>query len=317
MEWYTREEAEPEEDIGEVPSNRDIEDLIEKGFILVDKPYGPTSNQVTGWIKQELNLRKAGHFGTLDPNATGVLPVGLNKGTRIQRLLSDSDKEYVFEAILGEEKDEEEIRSTIKSFEGANTQLPPEKSAVKREKRDRKVYEAEMMEKKDNKVLGRVRCESGFYVRVMIEQLGDKLSIEAGMEELRRTSQGAFGLQDTSTVQEVVDSYHFYREGDESSLRKLIHPVEDALEKEKKIVVKNSSVNSVANGADLGATGISRLQDGIQEGERVAVMTLKGELVALAKAEMTSEKMYDSDKVAATVETVHLDPETYPKRWKQ
>lgn len=318
VEWYTRKEAEPSEEYGTVPSRRSIEELMDKGFVLIDKPFGPTSNQVSSWIKKELDLRKTGHFGTLDPNATGVLPVGLNRGTRIQKVLSQSDKEYVFEAELSQDRAEEDVREVLESFLGVNEQLPPEKSAVKREERKREIYELELIEKKGRRVLGRVKCESGFYVRTLIEQLGDELDVAANMEELRRTQQGFYTEKDVYKIQDVVDAYHFWREeDDEELLREIVHPIEDAVQDMRKVVVKDSAVNSVANGSKLGANGISKLQDGISEGEEIAVMTLKGELICIATALMSSEDMFDSDGDAAAPENVYMDPTEYPKRWNQ
>lgn len=316
-EWYTKEEAETDPEFGSIPEERDIEELMKKGILLVDKPFGPTSNQVSTWIKKELDTKKTGHFGTLDPNATGVLPIGLNKGTRASKAMSKADKEYIFEAELGEEKDEKEIREALNSFKGANKQVPPEKSAVKKEEREREVYEIELLEAEGKQVLARVKCESGFYVRVLIRQLGEKLGTDAEMEELRRTQQANISEDETSTLQDIVDAYHFYTEGDEEELREVLYPIEKAVSHLRKIAIKDSAVNAVANGADLGTNGISKLQDGIQEGERVAITTLKGELVALGTAEMTSEQMFDQDGTAANLESVHMDPETYPKRWKQ
>ena len=318
MEWYTREEAETDPEFGQIPEKRDIEELLEKGFVLVDKPFGPTSNQVSHWIKEELDLEKAGHFGTLDPNATGTLPVGLNSGTRIQDALTQADKEYIFEAEFREEKEEAEIREKLEEFQGTNDQVPPEHSAVKQEERQREVYEIEFLEKEGKKVLGRVKCESGFYVRVLIKQLGEKLGTEADMEELRRTQQGGFTADETNTLQEIVDAYHFYREdGDEQKLREVLHPIEHAVKDLKKVVIKDSAVNAVANGSNLGTTGISKLQDNIEEGELIAIMTLKGEIVALATAQLTSEDMYGEENTAAILEKVFMDPSEYPRRWKQ
>lgn len=316
-EWYTREEAETDPEHGSIPEERSAEELLNKGVVLVDKPFGPQSNQVSTWIKKELDRKKAGHFGTLDPNATGVLPVGIDKGTRVSKALSEAKKEYVFEAELGEEKDEEEVRKVLQSFEGTNTQTPPEKSAVKKEEREREVYDIELLGVNENSVLGRVRCESGFYVRVLIQQLGEKIDADAEMEELRRTSQGTLTEEDTNTIQEIVDAYHFYNDGDEEALKEVLYPIEKAVGHLKKVAIKDSAVNAVANGADLGATGISKFQDKIREGERVAITTLKGELVALSEARMTSEQMYDDEGTAAVLESVHMAPETYPKRWKQ
>jgi H/ACA ribonucleoprotein complex subunit 4 len=316
-EWYTKEEAETDPEFGSIPEERSIEELMEKGIVLVDKPFGPQSNQVSTWTRKELEVKKTGHFGTLDPNATGVLPIGLNKGTRASKAMSKADKEYVFEAELGEEKDEKEIREALNSFKGINKQVPPEKSAVKKEEREREVYKIELLETEGKKVLARVKCESGFYVRVLIRQLGEKLGTEAEMEELRRTQQANISEDETSTLQDIVDAYHFYSEGNEEELREVLYPIEKAVGHLRKIAIKDSAVNAVANGADLGTNGISKLQDGIREGERVAITTLKGELVALGTAEMTSEQMFDQDGTAANLESVHMDPETYPKRWKQ
>lgn len=317
LEWYTREEAETSEEYGAIPEKRSIDELMDKGVVLIDKPFGPTSNQVSTWIKKELNIKKAGHFGTLDPNATGVLPVGLNSGTRVNPALAQADKEYVFEAELVDEKETEEIREAVASFEGVNEQTPPEKSAVKREERKREIYEIELLEEEGDRILGRVLCESGFYVRVLIDQLGEKLGTEADMKELRRTQQGGIEENEVNTLQDVVDAYHFYKEGKEKKLREVLQPIEKGVQHLKKIVVKDSAVNAVANGADLGAMGISKFQNRIKQGETVAVMTLKGELVALATAEMSSEQLYEDKGTAATLESVHMDPETYPKRWKQ
>lgn len=317
-EWYTREEAETSEEFGEIPENRSIEQLMDKGMFLVDKPFGPTSKQVSTWIKEELGLRKTGHFGTLDPNASGLLPVGLNSGTRINQALAEAEKEYIFEVELREERDKEEIVEALKTFEGVNKQVPPEKSAVKREEREREVYEIEFLEKKEENFLARVRCESGFYVRVLVEELGEKLGADADMEELRRTRQALIEEEETDTLQDIVDAYHFYMEDDdEEALREVLYPIEKAVNHLPKIAIKDSAVNAVANGSNLGAVGISKFQDGIKEGERVAITTLKGELVALATAEMSSEQLYEEKGEAAELENVYMDPDTYPKRWKQ
>ena len=316
--WYTREEAETDPSFGSIPEKRPVEKLLEQGFVIIDKPFGPTSNQISYWVKEELNLKKAGHFGTLDPNATGILPVGLSSGTRINPALSNADKEYVFEAEMSEERPEEELREVLKDFEGVNDQVPPEKSAVKKEERQREVYEIELIEAEGKKFLGRVKCESGFYVRVLIDQISEELDVEAEMEELRRTMQGHLTEEDMTTLQQVVDAYHFYKkDGDEEALREAVHPIERAVTGMKKVVIKDSAVNAVANGSDLGASGISKLQGNIEKDETVAVTTLKGELIALGEALMTSEQMYDQKGTAVEVNNVYMDPGIYPKRWKQ
>ncbi|MFO7793608.1 MAG: RNA-guided pseudouridylation complex pseudouridine synthase subunit Cbf5 [Candidatus Nanohaloarchaea archaeon] len=316
--WYTKEEAETDPKFGSIPEKRSIEDLLDKGFVVIDKPYGPTSNQVSYWVKEELKLKKTGHFGTLDPNATGILPIGLDSGTRINPALSKADKEYIFEIKLNHERPEEKVREILQEFKGTNKQVPPEKSAVKKQEREREVYEIELIEVEGKKVLGRVKCESGFYVRVLAEQLGEKLDTEAEMTELRRTMQGGLTEENLNTLQEVVDAYKFYTEdNNEEALREVLNPIERAVTHLRKIVVKDSAVNAVANGSNLGSSGVSKLQGNISEGETVAIVTLKGELIALGKAKTSSQKMFDSDLEAVNVNNVYMDPGIYPKRWKQ
>ncbi|MFB6180883.1 MAG: RNA-guided pseudouridylation complex pseudouridine synthase subunit Cbf5 [Candidatus Nanohalobium sp.] len=317
-EWYTREEANTSQEYGTIPENREIEKLLEKGLFIVDKPFGPTSKQVSTWIKKELSLEKTGHFGTLDPNASGILPVGLNNGTRINPALAEADKEYIFEAEFKDSIEDKEVKEKLKAFEGVNKQVPPKKSAVKRQEREREVYETELIEKQEKNILARVKCESGFYVRVLIRELGKALGTTAEMNELRRTVQGSITEEEADKLQDIVDAYHFYREdGDEEKLREVLHPIEKAVNHLPKIAVKDSAVNAVANGANLGANGISKFQDKIKTGDTVAITTLKGELIALAEAEMNSEQLYEEKGTAATLNSVHMNPETYPKRWKQ
>lgn len=318
VQWYTREESEPEHGYGKPPHKRTVEELLEKCFVPIDKPHGPTSNQVSHWIKEELDLRKTGHFGTLDPNATGILPVGINKGTKIADALSKAKKEYIAEIELSEEIDNQELKKVLSEFEGTNTQTPPEKSAVKKEPRERELYEAELLENREEKILVRLECESGFYVRVFAEQLGEETGREAEMTELRRTKQGELEIEDTYTLQDLVDEYQFHIQDEESKLQEILQPIEKAVNHLSKIVIKDTAVNAVANGANLGVNGITKLQDGIKEEETVAIMTLKGELVALAEASMNSQEMYDAeDGKAAELEKVFMDPEIYPKNWDQ
>jgi len=319
MQWFTREEAETNPEYGEIPEKRSIEKLMQKGFVIVDKPFGPTSNQVSSWIKEELNLKKTGHFGTLDPNAHGVLPVGFNRGTRINPALAKADKRYVFEAKLHDQIPEKKIRKILHQFKGTNNQVPPKKSAVKRKEREREVYDIKLLDKQEKIILGEVHCESGFYVRTLITQLSEKLGTHGGMTELRRTQQGQITEQQARTIQEIVDAYHYHKKDNNSEpLKEILQPIEKAVQHLPKIAVKDSAVNAIANGADLGVNGISKLQDNIKEKQLVAITTLKGELIALAYAQMTTQDMYDStDGTAAELKNVYMDPKTYPKRWKQ
>src|SRR5512142_3070229 len=116
---------------GKHPSERTVEELIHNGIVVIDKPDGPSSHQVSAYVKQILHIDAAGHSGTLDPGVTGVLPVALGSGTRIVQSLLTAGKEYVTLMHLHKEVPEEQLRKVIaEQFVGKIKQLPPIKSAV-------------------------------------------------------------------------------------------------------------------------------------------------------------------------------------------
>ncbi|MDY6768631.1 MAG: RNA-guided pseudouridylation complex pseudouridine synthase subunit Cbf5 [Candidatus Nanohaloarchaea archaeon] len=313
--WLVREEAETDWSHGERPEARSVEEKLDNGLVLVDKPAGPQSNQVSVWVKDILERGKAGHSGTLDPHVTGVLPVGLDRGTKVMAPLSGAGKEYVCLMELGEEQDRAAVEETAEELVGTIKQVPPEKSAVKREEREREIYELEVLEVDVTDVLYRVECEKGFYVRTFCEQFGEALGTTGEMAELRRTKVGTFTEDDTVILQDLVDEYAFWQEGEENRLDELVLPVEAGVRHLKKVLVKDSAVAALAHGADLGTGGISKLQGGIAEGELVAVITLKGELVATAEAAMGADEMVDGEGTAATLDRVYMQKDVYPREW--
>ena len=129
------------------PEKRNIKDYINNGIINIDKPAGPSSHQVTAWVRDILELEKAGHSGTLDPKVTGVQPIALGNATKIVKILLLSEKEYVCLMSLHDKTSDEEIRKTIQNFQGQIFQTPPVTSAVKRELRIRGIYEIKIIEK--------------------------------------------------------------------------------------------------------------------------------------------------------------------------
>ena len=143
---------------GKNPKERTAEELIEYGIVNINKPKGPTSHQTSDYVKKILRIEKAGHSGTLDPAVTGVQPIALGRATRITQFLLTAPKEYVCLMHLHKEVEEEKLREVIKQFVGKIQQLPPIKSAVKRQLRTRKIYEFEILEIKKQDVLFRVKC---------------------------------------------------------------------------------------------------------------------------------------------------------------
>ena len=132
-----RQEVETSDKFGCIPEQRPIKELLEYGIVNLDKPSGPTSHQVSSYVQKILRIKKGGHSGTLDPGVTGILPVALGKGTRVVQSLLIAGKEYVCLMKLHQEKPEAEVKQVLEKFTGKLKQLPPVKSAVKRQWRFR------------------------------------------------------------------------------------------------------------------------------------------------------------------------------------
>lgn len=301
------------------PEEREITDYISKGVINLDKPSGPTSHEVDSWIKRILKLDKTGHGGTLDPKVTGVLPVGLPDATRAIQLLLTAPKEYVCLLTFHSDVEESEIRRVFEEFTGKIFQLPPVKSAVKRELRTRNVYYSTIYEIKGRDVLFRIGCEAGTYVRTYCHNIGEALGVGAHMAELRRTQVGSFRERENLvTLQDVTDAYHFYIEdGDESFLREAIMPMERAADYMPKVIIKDSAVDAICHGADLASGGVAYLSDDIKKGDIVAIETLKGELVGAGNS------LYFADEILAAesgfvvnTSKVFMKTDIYPRLWK-
>ncbi|MBI5681226.1 MAG: RNA-guided pseudouridylation complex pseudouridine synthase subunit Cbf5 [Methanobacterium sp.] len=312
-------EGETDPNYGNFPYERPIEDHIKRGIINLDKPSGPTSHEIDSWVKRILGVEKTGHGGTLDPRVTGVLPIGMDYSTRVIQLLLGADKEYVCLMRLHEEISESKIKNILNEFQGKIFQTPPLKSAVKRELRVRKIHYANILEIDGQDVLFKIGCEGGTYIRKYCHDIGEALGIGAHMAELRRTVSGPFKEDDTlKTLQDVTDAYHIWKEeDDESFLREAILPVEKAVENLPKIVIRDSAVDAICHGADLASGGIISIEDNIKKGDTVAVMTLKGELIAAGESLKTSEEIYRASKgIMIDINKVFMEPDTYPKMWK-
>lgn len=312
-------EGETDPKYGNFPDERPIEDHIKRGIINLDKPSGPTSHEIDSWVKRILGVEKTGHGGTLDPRVTGVLPIGMDYSTRVIQLLLGADKEYVCLMRLHEEISESKIKNILNEFQGKIFQTPPLKSAVKRELRVRKIHYANILEIDGQDVLFKIGCEGGTYIRKYCHDIGEALGIGAHMAELRRTVSGPFKEDNTlKTLQDITDAYHIWNEEeDESFLRETILPMEKAVAHLPKLVIRDSAVDAICHGADLASGGIISIEDNIKKGDTVAVMTLKGELIAAGESLKTSEEIYRANKgIMIDINKVFMEPDTYPKMWK-
>lgn len=209
------------------------------GIIVIHKETGFTSHDVVAKMRGICGQKKIGHTGTLDPAATGVLPVCLGSATKLCDMLTDKDKEYVAELLLGVETDtqdttgeilakrevkvsEEQVRFAAESFVGAYNQVPPMYSALKvngkklyelaregkeveRAARPVEIHELEILEMNLPVVKMRVACSKGTYIRTLCSDIGEKLGCGGTMQSLQRTRVGGFTLEKALTLGELQE----------------------------------------------------------------------------------------------------------------
>ncbi len=308
-----RKESETNPDFGSIPENRSTDDMINYGIVNIDKPSGPTSHQVSGYVKDILSLKKCGHSGSLDPKVTGVLPVGLGDGTKIVQPLLTAGKEYICVMHIHKDNDEKKIRESINKYIGKITQLPPVRSAVKRQYRERSIYYLEILEISEKDVLFRVGCQAGTYIRKLCHDIGRDLG-GAHMSELRRTRVAGFTEDSCCTMQDLQDAYCFYKEGNDKFLRKCIQPVESGVKHLPKIWVNDSSINSLCNGANLNIPGISKFESSLDNGKLAAVMSLKEELICFGNVVIDPANITKKDAgIVLKTDRVFMKPGVYGK----
>ncbi len=311
-------EEETDPHYGYNPSERPAEEYIKFGVINLDKPAGPSSHEVTAWVKRLLNLGHIGHGGTLDPKVTGVLPITLEEATKIVQALLLSGKEYVCVMRLHREASEDKIKSVLEEFTGVIYQRPPIRASVKRRLRTREIYYLNLLEIKNRDVLFQVGCEAGTYIRKLCYDIGEALGVGGHMQELRRTRAGPFNEDSNMVTLHDIAYYHdlWQRTKDQAMLRRFIQPMEKVLDPIPKVVIRDSAVDAICHGANLAAPGVLVVDSGIQPKDPVAVMTQKGEAVALAQALVTTEIMLESNRgLVAKTTRVLMPRSVYPKMW--
>ncbi len=316
--FLVKDEARTSEEYGCYPYNRPVEEYIKKGFVLIDKPKGPTSHEVVVWVRKILEVKKTGHAGTLDPKVTGVLPIFIEHATKLVQFLQGSEKEYVALMRLHGDVNERDLRKVFELFRGKIYQRPPLKSAVKKRLRVREIYDIEILEIDGRDVLFRVVCEAGTYVRKLCTDIGEILGVGAHMQELRRTRTGIFSEEKTFTLQDLLDAYVFWKEeGEEKYIREIVRPMELAVANIPKIVIKDTAVDAICHGASLTAKGVAYVEESVRKGQRIAIFTLKHELVAIGRAKYDAEDIVKvRGGIVAEIERVIMERGTYPPYWK-
>lgn len=276
------------------PADRSPAELLTFGVVNLDKPPGPSSHQVSGWLRDavvetlaergvESTIDRAAHAGTLDPKVTGCLPVMLGDATRLAQVFLEGGKEYV--AVLEcHAPVPADAESVVAEFEGPIYQKPPRKSAVSRRLRVRELYDLAVLETEERRLLLRIRCESGTYVRKLCHDLGLALGTGGHMGHLRRSATDPFDDSTLHSAQDFLDALGFWLEdGDPEPLYDVIDPAERILEGIPSVVIAESAAREVAHGAPVYAPGVLEADDGIDHGSLVACYTPNGAAVCLGE----------------------------------
>jgi H/ACA ribonucleoprotein complex subunit 4 len=239
--------------LDKLKQEKSMKELLEFGIIIIDKPAGKTSFDVSDFVRRKLGLKKTSHFGVLDPMVTGVLPVALSRAVRLTDFFIREDKEYVGEMLIHEDIAVEEIKKKIKEkFTGKIMQKPPVRSNVKREEREREIKSFEILGKKEKVISFRADVQGGTYIRKLVHDLGEALGIGAHMIKLRRTKAGIFHEKDLVTIEQFEKAVSEYKEEkNEKPLRKIIIPAEIITELFPVVQVKESSLKEIFAGSPI------------------------------------------------------------------
>jgi H/ACA ribonucleoprotein complex subunit 4 len=291
--------------------------LSEGAFLLIDKPRGPSSHQVTAWVRDLLGLPRAGHAGTLDPNVSGILWVGVGPALKLIPLVLEFPKRYIAVIHLHGEAPDDAVARAISEFQGPVYQLPPVRSAVRRERRVRTIHRLTLLERAGPELLVEVTAESGTYVRTLAVDLGEALGVGGHMEELRRVGTGPFDESAVVPITRLADAVARSREGAPAELLALLHPLAEVWREFPLVVVRDGAAAAVAHGADLAGGGVVSVSRPFDSGATVAVVTVRGELLA------TGEALRDSSEASAKrsgwvvdCSRVFVDPARFPPTWR-
>ncbi len=282
------------------------------GIVIIDKPPGKTSFDVIREIRRVLKIKKVGHTGTLDPLATGVLPVCIQEATKLVQFFSANDKKYQVTMLLGIETDtldmegsvtrqrkvdarEEDIVEALQSFVGETQQIPPQYSAIKikgkpsyawtregfavfHRPRAISVYDITALDVSLPYVTFAVSCSKGTYIRSLCRDIGNKLKCGACVAALRRIRSGSF--REETAIR--IDQYK--EEQKQAVLQSHIMPMADALPELSTVVVSLDTARKIRQGYQPTCKELKKkINEPLCKGEYIKVLTDNQSMVAIAK----------------------------------
>ena len=280
------------------------------GILLVDKPKGLTSYKVVEKIVRKFHIEKAGHLGTLDPMATGLLPVCLNEATKIVQFFIDKDKEYEGTLLLGKVTDtgdiegkviketpkfkvsEAQVKSAFKKFTGTYLQTPPMHSAIKqngkklyklahkgkeveRKKREITIYSLKINSFNQSKAGFTVACSKGTYIRSLVNEIGEELGCGATLSDLRRTKVGDFSIKDAKPLEKILTK--------ETIDKDYLIDIKEGLKELPTLTVKNDSLRIIFSGTPIYKEAISDKDFELKKELIVKVLSEDGQLISVSR----------------------------------
>ena len=258
------------------PDERSVYELLRFGVVNLDKPAGPSSHQVSAWVRDAINdtleavdpggepIAGVAHAGTLDPKVTGCLPSLTGTATRAAQVFLEGSKAYI--AVLElHGPAPADLEAVVGEFEATIYQKPPRKSAVTRRLRTRTIHDLELLEVESRRALLRIRCASGTYVRKLCHDIGLAAGVGAHMGHLRRAATDPFDDTTLHTLQDLVDGLAWAEAGDEALLRRVVKPAETALTGLPSITIAPSAARAVATGAPVYAPGVIDSERSVRE----------------------------------------------------
>lgn len=277
------------------------------GIININKPLGMTSHDVVGRLRRILGIKKIGHTGTLDPDASGVLPMCIGRATKTADMLTAQNKQYIAEVTLGSATttldasgevtetsevnvDECDIQSVVTEFVGDIMQIPPMYSAIKidgkrlyelardgveveRKPRPVTIEKIEILsiDLENKKFSMKVDCSKGTYIRTLCDDIGRRLGCLAHMSALIRTRSGRFCIDDAYTLDEVEKMA-------ENGNMSFLVPIDKVFEELPKLILSSRRARLMCNGVQISAQGII-------DGETYRVYDESGSFLTISEAE--------------------------------
>ncbi|MBP2026447.1 tRNA pseudouridine55 synthase [Acetoanaerobium pronyense] len=279
------------------------------GVINILKPTGMTSHDVVGFIRKNFKIKKVGHTGTLDPNAAGVLPICIGKGTKLSQYIMEKEKSYRCELIFGKTTDTldsygkiiseklidpidfYDIEKTVKTFIGQISQIPPAYSAIKVNgvklyEKARKgieindipirtvtIHNINIISYEFPRLMMDIRCSSGTYIRSLVRDIGEKLESPSYMSLLIRTKSGEFKIEEALAIEELT----------EDILNEKLTSLKDIKLNMQDITLKSSASVSYINGSYVSQKGLKSTLCEYQAEENVRVFDELGSFIGIGK----------------------------------